>query len=140
MDEDVPLCPSAQPEMTGSVVFGVVGGTLDAPRVGYLATPLPTTPELLALSGPVEPTEIFRFAAPCAGSACRHFDGSTCRLAARTVELMTPVVDQLPPCRVRPECRWWLQEGKDACLRCPQVVTQAYAPSELARKVAELAA
>jgi hypothetical protein len=40
------------------------------------------------------------------------------------------VVDALPACAIRPACRWWQQEGKAACQRCPQVVTQAYAPSE----------
>jgi len=78
-----PCCPSAQPEMAGSVVLGVVGGTVDEPRVAYLAEPPPVTDELLALSGPVKPTEIFRFAAPCTGNACQHFDGSNCRLATR---------------------------------------------------------
>lgn len=136
MTDDAPLCPSAQPEMAGSVIFGVVGGTAQEPRVGYLAEPLPATAERLALSAPVVPTEIFRLAAPCAGSACQHFDGATCRLAARTAELLRPVVDALPPCRIRPRCRWWLQEGKEACLRCPQIVTQAYAPSELMQAVA----
>ena len=34
-----PLCPSAQPAMEGSVVFGVVGGTSDEPRVAYLTDP-----------------------------------------------------------------------------------------------------
>jgi len=136
MTENAPLCPSAQPEMTGSVIFGIVGGTPEEPRVGYLAETVPATPERLALSSPVLPTEVFRLAAPCAGSACRHFDGAQCRLAARTVELLPAVVDAPPPCRVRPDCRWWLQEGKAACLRCPQVVTQAYAPSELYEQVA----
>ena len=38
-----PLCPSAQPEMEGSVVLGVVGGTSDEPRVGYLTEPQETS-------------------------------------------------------------------------------------------------
>ncbi|NCS45084.1 MAG: nitrogen fixation protein, partial [Microcystis aeruginosa BS11-05] len=47
------------------------------------------------------------------------------------------VTDILPPCRIRQNCRWWLQEGKAACLRCPQVVTDNYNPSEIFVKVAE---
>lgn len=125
-----PLCPSAQPEMVDSVVFGVVGGTIDKPCVAYLTEPQPVTDELLALANPVKPTEIFRFAAPCAGHACRHFDGSNCRLATRIVRLLPTVVERLPPCRLRPKCRWWQQEGKAACMRCPQIVTENYRPSK----------
>jgi hypothetical protein len=131
------LCPSAQPEMTDSVVFGVIGGTVEEPRLAYLTEPHPVTDELFALSGPVNPTEIFRFAAPCAAHACQHFDGSNCRLATRIVQLLPVVVERLPSCRLRPKCRWWQQEGKAACMRCPQVVTEDYRPSELTRQAAD---
>ena len=43
----IPLCPSAQPEMLGSVVFGVASGTAAAPRVAYLDRPVPVTPDVL---------------------------------------------------------------------------------------------
>jgi hypothetical protein len=106
-----PLCPSAQPEMEGSVVFGVVGGTADEPRVGYLTKLQATSPELLRLAEPVKPTEVFRFAARCAGTACQHFDGAECGLARQIVDLVPPVTQGLPPCRIRPRCQWWRQEG-----------------------------
>jgi hypothetical protein len=126
----MPLCPSAQPNMEGSAVFGVVGGTVEEPRVAYLDKPQPVTEELLKLAEPVLPTEVFRFAAPCAGHGCRHFDGAKCQLAVRTVEILPEAVDILPPCAIRPKCRWWQQEGKAACLRCPLIVTQNAAPSD----------
>ena len=133
-----PLCPSAQPGMEGAVVFGVVGGTATEPRVGYLAERLAATPDVLALTGAVQPTEVFRFGAPCAGGGCRHFDGSSCRLAAKLVQLTPAVTDaSLPPCALRPDCRWWRQEGKAACMRCPQVVTVNYLPSEQMRRAAD---
>ena len=132
-----PLCPSAQPDMDDSVVFGVVGGTVEKPHLAYLAKPQPVTDEVLALSGPVKPTEIFRFAAPCAGNACKHFDGADCRLAQRTVKLLPAVVEKLPPCRLRPKCRWWRQEGKAACMRCPLIVTENHHPSEQLRQAAD---
>lgn len=132
----LPLCPSAQPDMAESVVFGVVAGSVDEPRVAYLDKPQPVTEELLSLAEPVLPTEVFRFAAPCAGHSCRHFDGKECRLAARTVHLLPEAVDILPPCSIRPTCRWWQQEGKAACLRCPMVVTQVHAPSDVIALVA----
>ena len=131
------LCPSTtHPETEGSVVFGVVGGTVESPRLAYLREPQPVTDELLALSGSVSPTEVFRFAAPCARSGCQHFDGTDCRLAKRIVSMLPTVVDVLPACQLRSNCRWWQQEGKAACLRCPQIVTKTYNPPEKLRQVA----
>ncbi len=121
-----PLCPSAAPDWDGSHVFGVVGGSAAEPRVGYLIKPQPATPDLLGLTGLVSPTKVLRMAAPCAHGRCQHFDGvrDQCRLAAKLVRQLPQVADRPPPCRIRPECRWWQQEGKAACLRCPQVVTE----------------
>jgi hypothetical protein len=124
-----PLCPSAQPEMTGSQVIGVIGGTATEPRVLPLREPLAVSEELLRLADPVLPTEVFRFAAPCAGSGCQHFADGECRLARRVIHILPEVTDRLPPCRIRPDCRWWRQEGRAACLRCPQIVTQTYGPT-----------
>lgn len=132
-----PFCPSAQPEMTGAVVFGVMSGAAFDPRVEYLDARLPVTPEVLALSGPVQPTEVFRFGAPCAGAGCRHFDGAACRLATKLVQLAPPATSTLPACKLRPDCRWWRQEGKAACMRCPQVVTLSYQPGDAIRRAAD---
>jgi hypothetical protein len=133
----LPLCPSAQPEMEGSVVFGIIGGTVEQPQVGYLAATQPVTDELLALSQPVKPTEVFRFAAPCAESACQHFDGLRCKLAVKVVQMLPVVVDRLPPCSIRPNCRWWQQEGKAACARCPALITEMYQPTDQQRQAAD---
>lgn len=138
-DEGVqPLCPSAQPGMDGCVAFGVVGGTPEEPRLVHLTRALPVTDELLSLAGPVAPTEVFRFAAPCAGHACQHFDGEDCRLVRRVVQILPAVTaEELPPCTLRPTCRWWQQEGKAACARCPQIVTENYGPSEALTRAAD---
>ncbi len=124
------LCPSAQPEMAGARVFGVMGGTAEQPQLGYLEQAVPTTPDILALAGPVKPTEVFRLAAPCVERACRHFDGRDCGLASRIVQLLSAATEALPPCRIRKDCRWFRQEGGAACLRCPQVITHNCSPSE----------
>lgn len=130
------LCPSAQPEMEASRVLGVVGGTTEAPELAYLNELLPVTEELLASAGPVQPTEVFRFAAHCEEKSCRHFDGTHCRLASRIVQILPAVTEALPACLIRPECRWYQQEGRAACLRCPQIVTLTYEPSEEFRSAA----
>lgn len=130
------LCPSARAESPDSVVFGVINGTPEEPHVAYLKQPQPVTDELIAKVSPVTPAEVFRTAAPCATSSCQHFDGNDCRLAMRIVEKMSAVAEELPPCSIRASCRWWQQEGKAACMRCPQVITDNYKPSELMREVA----
>jgi hypothetical protein len=130
------LCPSARPESLDAVVFGVVGGTVAQPHVNYLKQSLPVTDELIAKASPVTPAEILRTAAPCATNGCMHFDGKDCRLAMRIVEKLPVVVEALPPCSIRGDCRWWQQEGKMACMRCPQVVTDNYNSSQLMREVA----
>jgi hypothetical protein len=132
-----PLCPSAGPQWRDSVAIGVVGGTAEQPRVRHLEEPIPVTPELLALAEPVEPTEVFRFAAPCLGRGCGHFGESRCRLASKVVRMLPTAVDDLPACQIRPRCRWFLQEGADACLRCPLVATHDANPSPAMRAAAD---
>ena len=124
------LCPSAQPAMAGSMAFGVVTGTAEEPRVAWLEKPVPVTDDLLALTGPVPPTQVLRFSAPCQESACCHFDGKDCQLATRLVQLMPLVDSTLPPCKIRQDCRWFVQEGRRACARCPQIVTYSVNPTE----------
>jgi hypothetical protein len=118
-----PLCPSAQPDWQGAVAIGVVGGSAAEPRVRPLEHPLPVTPALLELARPVEPTEVFRFAAPCRCNGCGHFSGSRCGLAAKVVRMTPEVTAELPECDIRPRCRWFGQEGREACMRCPGVAT-----------------
>ena len=133
------LCPSAQPEWEGSKTIGVIGGTASAPEVAYLSESQPVTPELLDLARPVKPTEVFRFAAPCANKECAHFsdEQSTCKLAEKIVRWAPVVVEKLPACTIRPNCRWWQQEGKAACLRCPQIVTERLQAPESLSKAAD---
>ena len=130
------MCPSAQPEMAEPVILGVRGGSTEAPRISYLENPVPVSTEWLNLTGAIEPTEILRFAARCEEGACRHFDGANCRLASRIVQILPAVVESLPPCKIRYECRWFRQEGRPACLRCPQVVTEVQEPGDEFRRAA----
>ena len=135
--DDRHLCPSAQPDPQGSALFGVVGGGPDDEGlVAYLREPQAVTPGLLALAGPLKPTTVFRFAAPCVESACAHFDGAACGLATRVVELLPAVVEVLPPCAIRRDCRWWRQEGRAACLRCPAIATEPPDASDALRRAA----
>ena len=81
---------------------------------------------------------MFRLAATCAEHKCPHFDGADCRLATRIVRLTPAVVDVLPPCLIRRECRWYSQEGGAACKRCPGITTVSYDVSPPVRAVSGL--
>ena len=133
---DVIHCPSSRPDLDGAFVFAVVNGTPEQPQLAYLKEPQPITEEILKLCAPVLPGEVLRIASPCVHEACKHFDGSNCKLARRLVQLMPVAVDSLPPCQIRPQCRWWTQEGKAACLRCPQVVRLPSLTTEVMRQAA----
>jgi hypothetical protein len=133
--EKISLCPSARPTLDNSVVFGIVSGTVDIPKVIYLKQAQAVTEELIAKVHPVTPAEVFRVASPCEANACQHFDGENCRLATRVAEQLPAVAELLPPCAIRRDCRWWQQEGSAACLRCPQVITDHYSPSDLMKTV-----
>lgn len=119
------MCPSVPPEHPDAVAFGVIGGTVESPELIPLIPPQPVNDELLALAGPVNPGEVFRFAGKCAEGACSHWENEshTCRLALKTVQFMPRISDKLKACAIRPTCRWYGQEGKAACERCPGVVS-----------------
>ena len=129
------LCPSAQPDMQGAIVLGVLGGDAGRPQVHYLNQRLPADAAILARAGP-SPTRVLRLAARCEESKCSHFDGANCRLATRVAKMLDPVVDRLPACSIRRDCRWFAQEGGEACLRCPQVVTESADTDDRFRQVA----
>lgn len=124
------LCPSAQPDMRDARLLGVTGGTAEKPELVYLNERVPITDELMAQAAPARPGQIFRIAAQCDENSCTHFDGTRCRLAARIVQILPAVTEGLPACVIRPTCRWYQQEGRAACLRCPQVITETYGPNE----------
>ena len=132
------LCPSAQPGMEKCRVLGVVQRDGPAPMLQYLDHHLPATPEVLSMAAPLKPTEVFRLAATCAEHKCPHFDGADCQLATRIVQILPAAVDALPPCIIRPDCRWYSQEGGAACRRCPEITTVNYDLSPEAQELSGL--
>src|SRR5215472_6131780 len=129
-------CPSADPDDPQAAILGVVRRDEGTARVQILPQTLP--PETLTGHVPasLRRTEVLRFAAPCAEGACLHFDGERCQLADRIVALLPPVIERLPPCAIRRTCRWFSQEGAEACRRCPQIISETYTPSDVMREVA----
>jgi hypothetical protein len=135
--DEQPWCPSSQPDVDGSELLGVVGGTVTEPRVSYVVDHVPVTSRILQLAEPVDPTEVFRFAAPCVGSACQHFDGSRCSLVQKIATFVPPATEDLPPCILRSRCRWWREVGAEACYRCPIIVTREHHPTQALASAAD---
>jgi len=121
-------CPSAQPDMLEARVIGVLSGSAAEPRIAYLAQEAVIPAAQMPSTPGVDPVEAFRFAARCEDHRCaQHVSGvgggGRCGLGARIVAQLDPVVASLPPCTIRATCRWYSEQGREACLRCPQVVT-----------------
>ena len=132
------LCPSAQPGMDNCRVLGVVKWEESTPTLQYLNEHVQATEDVLSLSAPLKPTEVFRLAATCAEHKCPHFDGADCRLASRIVQILPAVTSTLPPCIIRRDCRWYSQEGAAACRRCPEITTISYDISPRAQEISGL--
>jgi|tagenome__1003787_1003787.scaffolds.fasta_scaffold20825334_4 hypothetical protein len=128
LEADGLMCPSAHETHIGAKVFGVQVKTSSGDTtVGYLPEAYPVTDQLLALAGPAAPTEALRIAAPCI--KCEHHDGNGCRLAGRVATMLDPAVGTLPRCAIRSNCLWFRQEGREACLRCPQIISRIRSPN-----------
>jgi hypothetical protein len=104
-------------------VLGVISRDGEAPLLDYLNEVVDATPDVLAAAAPAAVSQVFRLAARCEESKCSHFDGTRCQLAVRIAKLLPEADEKLPACVIRPECRWFRQEGRAACLRCPQIMT-----------------
>lgn len=127
MRSDLPpnksVCPSADASMRNPRILGVVDADSLIPRIAYLTERVELSDVQITKNDQVPLGKVLRLSAVCEESLCGHFDGQKCRLAERLVNLLPVVVDQLPACNIRSDCRWFMQEGRQACLRCPQVVT-----------------
>lgn len=113
------LCPSAA--MTeGSLLFGLIDRR---GHVSYSQAAVPVSKKLLLHLPLAEDAEQqFRFASTCATSACTHW-AEGCSLSSRLSQFQVFAVDsdnnQAPPqCPIRPQCRWYLQDGPSICTAC----------------------
>lgn len=128
-------CPSAQPNMPGAVIHGVVDAA--SGRVLPLESSLPVTDSLLASTAPLLPTQILRFSAACQESACGHYTGSACSLVTRLVQILPSSGTSIERCTIRPTCRWYFQEGLHACHRCTTIVTDEFSRTEALAALAD---
>ncbi|MFI9366132.1 hypothetical protein ACIG5E_34535 [Kitasatospora sp. NPDC053057] len=119
-------CPSSLCA-PGHLLLGIVrpDGTVAA-----LRRPLTVDADFVARAsapGRRPPEARFRFAGPCVGPACGQWAEERCSLGDAVAHAAHEAgVDAsgtpLPPCAVRPTCRWWQQGGPAACHVCDHLV------------------
>jgi hypothetical protein len=117
---DVVMCPSAPPS-SDAVLLAITkrDGTL-----AYLPRTLPVNDEFVAdLSEQSDVDQRFRFAAPCVGSRCAHWRDHQCSIPSMLAsDPALTAASELPRCSIRRSCRWFSQQGAEACRFCPGVV------------------
>jgi hypothetical protein len=76
------------------------------------------------------PERHFRFSQPCAQNGCRQWSSGQCSVIKTVLDA---VGNDLPPdapnCLIRPTCRWYYQEGVQACYACAFVVADVTVPA-----------
>lgn len=106
-----------------------MGVVSDERKVALLSQPIPIDDGFVeAIRAEGNPELHYRFADKCAKSGCSQWTGTSCGVM-NTLTAMNASIDiegmQLPECAIRPNCRWYDQDGGRACIICPYVVTQA---------------
>jgi len=117
------LCPSAPCE-EGALL---IGRALQTDKVVLLSQPIPVSSTFVAEAVKHRsPEKRFRFASPCKGGACANWNGQSCGVPDQVKHLTpTPMHTTKPPeCGIRVDCRWYQQEGVQACFFCVSVTTQ----------------
>jgi hypothetical protein len=117
-------CPSAQPGMENARPIGVIAGSATETRIAFFKKETLDQFDWRSRFADAEATRLLRFGATCDESRCAHFSSGRCSLGKRVNDQLAAVVDDLPPCLLRSTCRWFSEQGRSVCLRCPQVITK----------------
>jgi hypothetical protein len=139
------LCPSSQCK-DGAIVLGIV---LPNQTIAYADQRFKIDAGQAAemQRNPVTPVKRFRFSSPCAQCGCGQWikgangeSGGRCGVIEEVLEAPRPefLPRTLPECSIRPQCRWFLQRGEEACSVCRYVVTDTAVITE--EQAAELVA
>ena len=123
------LCPSACCH-EGAILLGIV---LPDGRVAFTEGRPTVDRDFVSVAtseGRRAPERRFRFSSPCVQGACRQWTGTQCGVIvaamdeARNQDHEAPATQELPPCGIRDDCRWFRQSGREACAVCELVVTE----------------
>jgi hypothetical protein len=106
----------------------LIGVRQEDGTLSILPQPLPVDEAFVAKANahPLPPEQRFRFTNKCIEGACKQWTGTGCGVAARAMAALDrlPANALLPDCGIRHECRWYSEQGRDACRICPFVLTE----------------
>lgn len=110
------MCPSYVGKV-GAQLFGVVNKD---GRVQFI-TPLTVTEEFIQQNDHLE--QRFRFTGKCVEKGCAQWDNeeSKCSLSKKVQDLDMTKSTELIFCPIRSQCRWFSQDGNEACFSCNEV-------------------
>jgi hypothetical protein len=116
-------CPSAPCE-EGALLLGVM---TSSGRLAYLQPPTKVDAEFVAkVKARGRPEQAYRFSSPCVEAACPQWTGESCgigeMIAQQAETVPEPRSTGLPTCAIRSSCRWYSEQGRDACMVCPLIV------------------
>jgi hypothetical protein len=118
-DTSKKMCPSYIGKV-GAQLFGVVGKD---GKVQFI-TPLAVTEDFLKQNqGKNSLEQRFRFTGKCVEKGCTQWDKeeSKCSLSRKVQNLDFHKEKGLVFCPIRSQCRWFSQDGKEACFSCNEV-------------------
>lgn len=131
------VCPSSRAELATQVIGVIQTTKVGRPRVAFTAGVVPFSDELRAATAAVPVGEVLRLAGACAEHACAHFVDEHCSLGERAAAELPAVVQRLPRCAIRRDCRWYAEQGGAICRRCPAIVSSQTSESEELAAVAQ---
>jgi hypothetical protein len=110
------MCPSYVGKV-GAQLFGVVNKD---GKVQFI-TPLTVTEEFIQQNDHLE--QRFRFTGKCVEKGCAQWDNEDlkCSLSKKVHDMSTIKNTALSFCPIRPECRWFSQDGNGACFSCNEI-------------------
>jgi hypothetical protein len=74
----------------------------------------------------VEPERYYRFSSPCVQNGCKQWQGGGCSVIKKVLHAgLEDLPTDAPACIIRTTCRWFHQEGVQACYVCPMVITDS---------------
>ncbi|MDR6405064.1 MULTISPECIES: hypothetical protein [Chryseobacterium] len=113
------MCPSYIGKV-GAQLFGVVNKD---GKVQFI-TPLTVTEDFLELNKDQNSLEQrFRFTGKCVEKGCAQWNNeeSKCSLSQKVQNFNTNQQAELFFCPIRSQCRWFFQDGKEACFSCNEI-------------------
>ncbi len=124
MSADDKTCPSAR-AAPGATLLGIKGADGRVKPMRTMMVVDQTFVDNASVPGP--PEARMRFASKCETSGCKQWTGTRCgvidNVLAHLKVVDVDVRDTLPPCAIRPTCRWFDQSGESACHACELVIT-----------------